>query len=100
MTIGQNSLRRFLRRNDGIDFEVNDVAPVRDPLLEICDIGRLHQLETAFEFVINPTRNVLQSFRSQAATLMKAPVDWNRIAILKVFDNHVEQSSHLWVLLL
>ena len=75
--------------------ELNDVAPIGNPFVEITLIRRFHQLKAAFELVIDPARDVLQSFRGETATLTKAPVDWNRIAILKVFDNHVQQTSYL-----
>jgi len=99
-TNGQYSRRGLLRRDDGVDFEVNDVVPVGDPFVEIGDIGRFHQLKASLELLVDPARNVFQSFRSETAALTKAPIDWNRIAVLKMFDNHIQQSSGLPILLL
>jgi hypothetical protein len=54
-------------------------------------------LKAAFKLFIDPARDVLQPFRSKAATVTEALVDWNRIAILKMFDNHVKQTSYLQI---
>src|SRR4029078_13484995 len=82
----------LFRSNDWIDFEVDDVAPIRNPFVEITDVRCLHQLKASFELFIDPARYVLQSFWRQAAVFSEALVHRNRIAVLKMFDNHVKQS--------
>src|SRR5688572_9623036 len=51
-------LSRFLRGHDRIDLEIDDVAPACDPLIEQSAIVCLHHLETAFEPLIDPARNI------------------------------------------
>ncbi|MGC2463388.1 MAG: hypothetical protein WA446_20810 [Steroidobacteraceae bacterium] len=40
----------------------------------------LHYLDAALKLVVDPTRNILQAFWSQAPTVMKPSVDWERVA--------------------
>ncbi len=69
--------------------------PIGDPLVEITNLRSLHQLKASFELFIDPARHVLQSFRSQATVFSEVLVNRNRIAVFKMLDDHVKQSSYL-----
>ncbi len=54
---------------------------------------RFHQLKASFEFFIDPARYVSQTLRGQSTAILEASIYGYRILVLKVFDDHVEQSG-------
>jgi hypothetical protein len=51
-----------------------------------------HQLKATGELFIDPARYVSQPFRSEATSIPEASIHGHGILILKVLNNHVEQS--------
>src|SRR5581483_2062329 len=78
-----NSGGGLFGRDDWMDFEVDDVVPVCDPLLQKSGIGGFHYLEAALEFLVDPARNILQALWSQSPAIAKSPVEGNGSAFLK-----------------
>ena len=70
------------------DLEIDDVAPVRHPLVEQAAIVALHHLVTAREIVGDPARDVPQPVRGEPPAVAKASVDGDRIAITEPLDDH------------
>ena len=44
----------FLGCEDGIDFKISEVIPIRNPLIGQAAVTRFHELKTAFDLVVNP----------------------------------------------
>ena len=84
----RNSGGSILGRDDRIDFEFNNIAPVRDPLIEKFAIRCFHYLEASLEFLIDPTRNVLQALWSHSPAIAKSSVDRQRIRVFEMFNDH------------
>jgi hypothetical protein len=78
----------LLRGNDGMDFEIDNVAPVLDPLIDQFAISCLHYLEAALEFLVDPARNILQAVWSHPAILTKSSIDRHRVTVSKVLNDH------------
>ena len=70
--------------------ELDDVAPVCDPLIDQAAIRCLHDLKAALESLVDPTRNVLQTVRSEASSIPEAPIHRDRITLLEMLNDHVE----------
>jgi len=85
----------FRRRHNGDNFEVGDVVPVCDPLIEQPAVGALHYLETAAHVVGDPTAPVLYPLRHQTSPVSKAPVHGHWIAAAICLDDHVQHVSVL-----
>src|SRR6202030_3696005 len=83
----------LLRRYYFKHLELDNVAPIRDPLIEKLAIGRFHNLKAVLEFFIDPTRNVLQAVRSEASAITEASIHRNRIVVPEMFNNHVEHND-------
>jgi len=66
----------FLRRHDWEHLKVNDVVPVRDPLIQQISVICFHELETAMKFLVHPTRNVAQSFWGEPSSFSESAIDW------------------------
>src|SRR5215471_16319507 len=86
-------LRRFLRRDDRVNLKLDDITPVGHPFVKKVAIICLHQLKATAQFLIDPARHVLQPLRSEATAVAKATIHRNRVLVLKMLDDHVEQSD-------
>src|SRR5262245_39132164 len=75
-------------------FEVDEIAPVRHPLIEHRALWCFHDLEASRETVIDPARDVVQAFRRHSTTLAKTAVYRQRITVLEALDNHVKRRRH------
>lgn len=79
----------LLGRDDRIDFEVDDVAPIGDPLIEEGAVVRFHELIAAVECGGDPTRYVGEFGGGHASAIAEAAVDGRGIVISEFFDHHV-----------
>lgn len=75
-------------RDDWINLEFDNVAPVGDPLIEKCAICCFHYLEASFEFLVDPARNILQALWSHSPVIAKSSVDRQRIRVFEMFNDH------------
>jgi hypothetical protein len=89
----RNSLRGLCRRNDRVHLELNDVTPLCNPFVEKFRLRCFHQLKAAFEFFINPARDVAQALRRQASAVAEALIHGHRIPVVEVLDDHVVQDD-------
>jgi hypothetical protein len=75
------------------DLEVDDVVPVRHPLIEEVAVVTFHDLIAALQVLGDPASPILDPFRHQASSIAETPVHRNGISIPKVFDNQIEHAS-------
>src|SRR5579863_4834467 len=73
-----------------MDFEFDQVAPVRDPLVEQRAVVRLHDLVTATQLLVDPTGHVGEAFGGEASLRPKTAIHRGGVAVPEVFDDHVE----------
>ena len=88
-----HSFDRFVRGNDWDDFELDKIAPMGEPFVELMRIVCLHHLKAPFEFFINPAGDITQAFRSKTPLIPEASIYRERIVVLKVLDDQVEQAA-------
>jgi hypothetical protein len=81
-------LRRHYREN----FKLDNVAPIRDPVIEQIAISRFHDLKTTREGIVDPARNVPKTVRSKAPMITEATIHGDRIIVLEMFNDHVEHA--------
>jgi hypothetical protein len=74
--------------------EVNDVAPVRNPLVQQLPIVCFHQLVAALKRRVHPTRDIRETLWCESPVLSEPPVDRDGVAVLEVFNDHVERLVH------
>ena len=86
-----NSFDRLVRGNDWDDFELDKIAPMAEPFVELTRIVGLHHLKTAFELFINPARDVTQAFGGKTPLVPEASIYRERVVVPKVLDDQVEQ---------
>ena len=77
-----------------MDFEGDDVAPVRHPLVEQVRIVCLHELVATLERRVDPARDIRQLFWREPSMIAESPIHGDGIAALEVFDHHVEHLCH------
>src|SRR5260221_765583 len=85
-----NGRRGFGGRHDRDDFELDEVAPVADPLIEQAAIVAFHDLVAGGQLGGDPAVDVPQSLGRQPAALVETTVDGERVTVFVVFDDHVE----------
>ena len=76
------------RRNYGVHFEFDEVAPVGHPFVQQRSVAGLHDLPAALERLIYPTRNVPQTVRRHAALLTKSTINRRGIAAPEMLHHH------------
>src|SRR6478609_1508945 len=81
--------RRLGRREDRNALEIDEVAPLRHPLLEERGIVALHDLIAMADVRRDPARDILQAVGRETAPVAKSPVDGACIPVAKVFHDHV-----------
>src|SRR5215831_833749 len=79
---------RLFGRAHGNDLEVDEIAPRRHPSLEHVLALRLHDLEAAAKFEVDPARDVHEAVGRQAAAIPEAPVHGGRLPGAEVLDHH------------
>ena len=84
---------RLSRRNDGIEFERNEITPVVCPGLQQVRVLALDHLKTPIEGRLDSTINVNQSLRHQATLVAEALVNGLGIAVPKMLDHHIMHRS-------
>src|SRR5581483_9692500 len=82
--------RRFGRGNHGMHLELDQVAPVRDPLVEQRAVVRLHHLIAATQVVVDPARDVGETLRGQASLGSEAAIHRRGVTVPEVLDDHVD----------
>src|SRR5882672_4631714 len=83
-------LRRLLGCHDGMNVEIHEVLPVAHPFIEERTIRRFHDLIARRQFIVHPTRNVIETLGRHASTLPKPPINRGCVAVSEVLDNHVQ----------
>src|SRR5262249_5757262 len=84
---------RFGRADDGMNGEVDEVAPARDPGVEERAVVGLHELEAARERRVDTARHVGEPVGGEAALGAEAAIDGRGVAVLEVLDDHVEHAA-------
>ena len=74
-----------------MNLEVNEVAPVRHPLVEQRPVMSFHELVATLESIVDPARDVAQTLRRHAASSRKASIYGHCIAVLEMLNHHVER---------
>src|SRR5262245_61005781 len=74
--------------------EVDEIIPARHPLIEQRAVSCFHDLEATGEAVIDPARDVIQTFRCHSTTLEKTAIYRHGIAVLEALDHHVKRRWH------
>src|SRR5207302_8387181 len=67
-------LGSLLRCEYHMYLEINQVAPVRHPLIQQSSVVGFHQLIAALELVIDPARHISQALRSHPAAIPKPAI--------------------------
>src|SRR5262249_50371421 len=88
----REQLPHRLRRADGHDLEVHQVAPVEYPLLQERHVVALHQLPAAVEVGLDPAIDVPQPVGHGAAVLAEPGVARLRVAPLEPLDHHEQHN--------
>src|SRR5713101_519016 len=81
----------FGRSADRNNFEFHQIFPIVDPTLEEHEVFCLHNLPAGFEMVIDPARNVVQTFRHHSAFFTEPPINCGRV--LEPLDHQVMHVS-------
>src|SRR5579859_5864580 len=74
-----------------MNLEIDEVIPVRDPLIEQTAVVGLHQLIAALKFFVDPTRDVLEAFRRHATAVAKPAI--HGYGIPEVLHHHVQYAG-------
>src|SRR5204863_6234022 len=83
------------RRGDHrADFEVDEVVPLRDPLIEERPVVGRHHLVAAAQAGLDPAVDIAEAGGCQTTALAETAVDGRRIARLEVLDHHVQRLRH------
>lgn len=78
-----NSVRCLCRSNNRMHFEVDDVAPMSDPLVQEPWIVCFHHLLTVREVCVHSTRHGREAFRRESAVRAKSAINGDGIAIVE-----------------
>ena len=84
-----NLVGGFLRCDDHVDFEVDEIFPVGHPFVEETTVVCFHELIAALQPVIDPTGDVVQAFGCHSTFVSKAAIYGYRILVLEVLHDHV-----------
>src|SRR6266566_4786245 len=82
--------RRFLRRENRNDLEIDYVAPFGHPFVEKRSVVAVHHLKTALEIGRHPARKVVSTVRSHPPFLLEAAIGRLSVAIAVRLDHHEE----------
>src|SRR5688500_10762328 len=84
----------LFRRDDRMYLEIDEITPVRHPLVEKRTLVRFHQLVATLELVIDPTRDVDEALRRQTASVAKAAIYGHSVVVLEMLYHHVQRLRH------
>lgn len=73
-----------------MDFEIDEIRPGRDPVIEQTTVLALHDLVAAGQIGGHPTVDVAKPVRCQSALLAEAIIDGTRIAVAEILDDEEE----------
>lgn len=86
----------FRRRQHRIHFKIDEVAPVRDPLIKQPARRRLHDLEADTSLAIEPTALIRDPLGHHASSQSKALPRRLEIPALEPLDDHVQHASRVY----
>lgn len=75
--------------------KINKIIPVRDPLMNKCDIIAFHHLITPVKIRFDPAIYIGKPIRCHSSHLVKPAVNRHTVASLKSLDDHVEHKSSI-----
>src|SRR5882724_2367873 len=84
----KNCFAGLLGGDDGDHLEIDEIAPVRDPLLKQACVVAFHDLEAAIEIHLDPARDVFETVGRHPALIAEAPVDRFGVAVAEPLDHH------------
>jgi len=73
-----------------VNFEVDDVFPVADPLIEQVALFCFHDLIAAIEFRRDPARDIVEARGSETSAIAEAAVYRHSIRVAEAFNHHVQ----------
>ncbi len=86
--VGLDQFHGVFRRHDRDEFELDEIAELKHPLLEQTRGVALHELKAAVEIRFYPATDIGQPVWQTPAMIADMPVNGDAVAIAKTFDHH------------
>src|SRR5262249_55260859 len=85
-----NNVTGTLRSRHRTDLKIDQVVPLRNPLLEQARLVALHELKAALQVYLKPAIEVFHPLRQHASLLAEAAVNGGGVPVPKALDHHEE----------